>query len=86
MEIQKSMYGIPQAGNFSNDKLKLHLEKFGYGQTPVTPSLWRHQIHPLQFSLVVDDFGIKYERQEYITHLIDALKTIYNIYEERDGK
>ena len=34
---------------------------------------------PLQFSLVVDDFGVKYEHQYDITHLLDALKTIYKI-------
>ena len=77
MDIQEGVYGLPQAGKISNGKLKLHLSKFGYEPAPITSSLWRHQTFPLQFSLVVDDFGIKYERQEYITHLLDALKTIY---------
>ena len=86
MEIQKSMYGLPQAGTFSNDKLKLHLEKFGYGPTPITPSLWRHQTYPLQFSMVVYNFGIEYEHQEDITYLLDSLKTIYKISEDWDGK
>ena len=58
MEIQKCMYGLPQAGKFSNDKLKLHLAKFGYESAPITPGLWRHQTRLLQFSLVVDDIGI----------------------------
>ena len=82
MEIQKGMYGIPQAGKFANDKLKLHLEKFGYEQEPITPGLWRHQTRPLQFSLVVDNFGITYEHQEDITHILDALNTIYKISED----
>ena len=30
MEIQKDMYGLPQAGKIANDKIKLHLSKFGY--------------------------------------------------------
>ena len=34
----------------------------------------------------MDDFEIKYEFQEDITHLLDALKTIYKISEEWDGK
>ena len=34
----------------------------------------------------MDDFGIKYERQEDITHLLGALKTIYKISEDWDGK
>ena len=63
MEIQKGMCGLPQSGKIENDKLKLHLEKFGYEPAPITPCLWRHQTQPLQFSLVVDDFGIIYEPQ-----------------------
>ena len=58
--IQKGMYELPQAGKIANNKLKLHLAKFGYEPAPITPGLWRHHIRPLQFSLVVDDFGIKY--------------------------
>ena len=34
----------------------------------------------------MDDFGIKYERQEDITHLLNALKKIYKISEDWDGK
>ena len=79
------MYGLPQAGKIANDKLKLNLDKFGYKPAPITPVLWQHQTRPLQFSLVVDEFGIKYERQEDITHLLNALKTIYKIYEDWDG-
>ena len=85
MEIQKGMYGLPQAGKIANDKPKINLAKFGYEPAPITPVLWRHQTRPLQFSLVADDFGIKYERQEDITHLLDALKTIYKISEDWDG-
>ena len=80
------MYRLPQAGKIANDKLKLHLAKFEYKPAPITPGLWRHQTRPLKFSLVVDDFGIKYERQEDITHLFDALKTIYKISKEWYGK
>ena len=76
------MYGLLQAGKIVNDKLKLHLAKFGYEPAPITPDLWRHQTFPLQFSLVVDDFGIKYDHQEDITHLLDAIKTIYKISED----
>ena len=80
------MYGLPQAGKIANDKLKLHLVKFVYEPAPITPGLWRHQTCPFQFSLVVDDFGIKYERQEDITHLLDVLNMIYKISEDWDGK
>ena len=61
------------------------MPKFGYKPEPITPGLWRHQTCPLQFSLIVDDFGIKYERQEDVTHLLNALKKIYKISEDWDG-
>ena len=86
MQIKNGMYGIPQSGKISNDKLKLHLENFGHKPETITPGLWRHQKRPLQFSRVVDDFGVQYEPQADITHLIDTLKIIYIIYEDWNGK
>ena len=74
MEIQKVMYGIPQAGKFSNDKMKLYLAKSGYDTELITLRLWRHQTLPLRFSLEVDDFGMQYYCQDDITHLLDELK------------
>ena len=84
MEIPKGMCGLPQGEKIVNDKLKLHLENFGYDPELIIPGLWQHQTHPLQFSLVVYDFGIKYELQADITHILGALKTIYKISEEWD--
>ena len=86
MKIQKGMYELPQAGKIANDKLKIHLASFGYEPAPIPPGLWRHQTRPLQFSLVVDDLGIKYDLQEDIKYLLDALKIIYKISEDWDGK
>ena len=42
MKIKKYMYGLLQVGKISNDKLKLHLAKFGYKPEPITLGLWRH--------------------------------------------
>ena len=50
------MYGIPREVKNANDKLKIRMAKFGTGL------LWL-QTHPFQFSLVVYDFGVKYEGQ-----------------------
>ena len=69
IEIQKGLYGLPQS-------LKIHIFKFRSEPSPITPCMWWHQTRPLQLSLVVDNFGVKYELQEGITHLPDALKTI----------
>ena len=46
MKIQKGMYVLPQASKIANDKLKLHLSKFGYKLSPITPVLWRNKTLP----------------------------------------
>ena len=62
-----------------NDKLNIHLYNFGYETAPITPGFWQHQKCPLQLSLVMDGFGVKYDLQADITHLLDTQKkcTIY---------
>ena len=71
--------GYPKQEKLQNDKLKLHIVKFGYKPAPITPGMWRHETPPLQFSLVLDDFGVKYEWQEDITHLLDVQKKLQDI-------
>ena len=44
-----------------------------------TPGLWRHVTKPVQFSLVVDDFGVKYVGEEHVNHLIKALQTDHKV-------
>ena len=40
MDIRKGMPGMKKSGKISNDRLKLHLAKFGYAPVARTPSLW----------------------------------------------
>ena len=63
LNISKSMPGLKQSGRIANDRLKAHLAKFGFAPVPRTPALWKHNIKPIWFSLVVDDFGVKYIRK-----------------------
>ena len=49
MEIQKDMYGLPQAGKISNDKPKLHLAKFGYEPAPITQVYGGNKLAPFNF-------------------------------------
>ena len=44
-----------------------------------TPGLWRHVTKPVLFSLVVDDFGVKYVGEEHVNHLIKALQTDHKV-------
>ena len=57
--VSKGMYGLPQAGIIAQQLLEERLGKEGYSQSKFTPGLWSHECRPVQFSLVVDDFGVK---------------------------
>ena len=79
MEIGKGMPVIKQAGRIANDRLKIHLDQFGYAPIPCTPALWKHATRDITFSLVVDDFGVKYVGKENSDHFIQSLKNQYTI-------
>jgi hypothetical protein len=79
IEVQKCMYGLPQSGILANQLLARRLDIHGYHQTKFTPGLWRHVTRPIQFTLVVDDFGVQYVGAEHVQHLIAALETDYTV-------
>ena len=53
---------------------------------PHTPGLWKHIHQPIQFTLVVDNFGVKYVGKEHADHLVNFLKNKYKIREDRKGE
>ena len=57
----------------SQDQLVTHLEKHDSIQCPNTLCLFEHKSNGVVFSLVVDDFLIKYHKQEDANHLLAAL-------------
>jgi hypothetical protein len=73
IEIQKGMYGLPQAGILANELLQRNLAKDGYLPTQHTHGLWKHDTRPISFSLVVDDFGVKYVGREHAEHLMECI-------------
>ena len=73
MEIVKGMYGLPQVGQLVNDLLCNRLAMCGYIKCIHNPGLWRHIWRPVQFTLIVDDFGVKYVGVEYLNHLTASL-------------
>ena len=75
LEIRKAIYSLPQAGILANEQLRRKLAKHGYLEVNHTPGLWRHVTRPVQFSLVVDDFGVKYVGEENAQHLINVIQT-----------
>ena len=85
MEIWRGMYGLPQAGILANQLLTKKLEPKGYYQCRHTPGLWCHKWRPIMFSLVVDDFGVKYVGKEHADHLCNSIKEHYGFVEDWTG-
>ena len=77
IRINKGMYGLPQAGILANKLLAKRLGKDGYYQCRHTPGLWRHTSRPITFTLIVDDFAIKFVGQEHAQHLLTLLQRDY---------
>ena len=85
-EIYHWCYGLPQYGMLANKQLRLRLEKEGYYEAMTTPGLWRHKRRPIQFVLVVDDFGVEYVGKQHADHLATILKKYHSITEDWEGK
>lgn len=79
LEIRRTIYGLPQAGSLSNKALREFLAPHGYYEVAHTPCLWKHTTRPIQFTLVVDDFGVKYVGRQHAEHLIATLKKGYQL-------
>jgi hypothetical protein len=77
IEIQKGMYGLPQAGILASKLLQKRLAAHGYAPTDHTHGLWKHHTRPILFSLVVDDFCVKYVGKQHADHLYNALEENY---------
>jgi hypothetical protein len=73
LEVRKGMYGLKQAGLLANQLLQKRLKYFVYYPARHTPGLWLHNKKPTAFSLVVDDFAVKYITKSDVNHLRDAL-------------
>ena len=73
LKSKKGMYGLPQAGMLANKLLKRRLAKHGYYEVQHTPGYWRHMWRPIDFTLVVDDFGMGYENNKHALHLLQTL-------------
>ena len=52
---------------------------------PITPGLWKHKTRDIVFSLVVDDFGVKYTKRDDAEHLMATLRQLYEVKEDWAG-
>ena len=77
--VRLGMYGLPQAGLLASKLLEKRFNAHGYHQSKLVPGLWKHIWQPIQFTLVVDDFGIKYVGDEHPQHLLKVLQEHYAV-------
>jgi hypothetical protein len=74
-----SMYGLPQSGLIANKLLEKRLNKHSCQQSKLVPGLWQHDTCPIQFTLVVGGFGVKYIGKEHALHLKKVLERHYKL-------
>ena len=62
-EIHKTMYGLKEAGYLANVDLNQILAKEGYISSKFTLGLYMYKTRDILFSLVINDFSVKYIKQ-----------------------
>ena len=85
IDIRGSIYRLPQVGALAKKVPKENLARHGYFEVTQNPGSWQHITRPIYFSLVVDDFGVKYIDKADSDHLIVALKKQYEISKDWTG-
>ena len=66
-------------GKIANNLLTKRMSDTGYYPTQFTPGLWRHVWRSTTFTLVVDDFGVKFDGDANANHLVKTLERHYNV-------
>ena len=77
--VTKDIYGLPQPGRIAQDSLAQHLSPHVYHPKKITPGLWTYDSRHINFTLVVDNFGIKYSGKEHTLPLNIALEAKYKV-------
>jgi hypothetical protein len=73
------MYGLKQAILLANQLLQTSLAPYEYYPARHTLGLWLHKTRPISFTLVVDDFTVKYVGKQHVAHLRNALLQTYEL-------
>lgn len=78
MEVTGNMYGLPQAGFIFGRGRDLHLTANGYREDPHVPCLWTDTTDPtFNFTIIVDDFAIKWHNQASYDRLKSVMDKKY---------
>ena len=84
-EVNGSMYGHPAAGRIAQTDFKALVKSNDYYEHPDVPCLFLHRTRPTSFTLIVDDLGIKIFSENDLQHLIDTIKTKWDVKVDRTG-
>ena len=67
------MCGLQQAGHLAYDLLKAFLAPHGYCPSLYATGIWLHDTKPISFTLIVDNFGVKYTNKNDAQELMTIL-------------
>ena len=76
-EIRKAMYGLQESFFLANKELKQILALEGYVPAKFTPGLFVHKTQDIVFSLVADNFGVKYTNKKDVEHLFETIQKMF---------
>ena len=84
--VNKAWYGLKQAGKIAHDDLVERLAEAGYKKAGLVEGYFKHETRNIDFTLVVDDFLIKYEKDEDLEHLRESLGKYYKFKVDLEAK
>jgi hypothetical protein len=85
IEIIKGIYSLKQDGLLANQLLHKRLAPFDNYPARHTSGLWLYKTRPIAFSLIVDDFAVKYVAKHHVYHLRNALLQSYELITDWEG-
>ena len=85
VEVTGALYGMKQAGYLANNDIVEHLANNGYTQLPNTPCLFRHHTDDIEFTLITDDFGVRYGSKAAADKLLEVMSRKYKMTHDWSG-
>ena len=79
MHVIRGIYGLPQSWRLANKLLKERSGEHNCYNVDHTPGLFTHKQKTNWFTLVIDDFGIKYIGLEHASHLLSIPNQHYDM-------
>ncbi len=73
-------------GIIAQELLAKRLKEHGYTQSKTTSGLWTHEWHPITFSLVIDNLGVKYIGEEHAQNLLQMVQKYFTCSFKKEGE